>query len=50
MPKAAMTEDGMATAAMTVARHERMKTSTTSEARMEPRTRCLLISWRAAWM
>ena len=48
IPKAEMTEVGMATAAMNVERHERMKASTTSEARMEPSTRCRLISWSAA--
>ena len=48
MAKAAMTEAGMAIPAMIVERHERMKASTTSEARIEPSTRCRLISW-SAW-
>ncbi len=47
-PKAEITEVGMATAAMNVERQERMKASTTSEARIEPRIRCRLISCRAA--
>ncbi len=50
MPNVAMTEVGMATPAMTVARHERMKRSTTRHARMLPRTRCVSISWSAASM
>ena len=50
IPKVAMTEAGMATAAMRVARQLRMKASTTIEARMLPSTRWTLISWRAAWM
>ena len=49
-PKAAMVEAGMATAAMRVERQERMKASTTSEARIEPSTRWRLISCSAAWM
>ena len=48
MPKVAMTEAGMATAAMRVERQFRMKSSTTSDARRLPRTRCMLISWSAA--
>ena len=48
IPKAEITDAGMATAAMNVERHDRMKASTTSEARMEPSTRCVLISCRAA--
>jgi hypothetical protein len=48
IPKAETTEVGMATAAMKVDRQERMKASTTSEARMEPSTRCRLISCSAA--
>ena len=48
MPKVAMTEVGMATAAINVERQLRMKASTTSEARMLPRIRCRLISCRAA--
>jgi hypothetical protein len=48
MPKAAITEAGIATAAMKVERQLRMKARTTSEARMAPSTRCALISWRAA--
>ncbi len=50
MPKVAMTEAGMATPAMMVERHERMKSSTTRQARMLPRTRCILISCSAASM
>ena len=48
IPKADTTDVGIATAAMKVERHERMNASTTREARMEPSTRCRLISWRAA--
>ena len=48
IPNADTTEVGMATAAMKVERQDRMKASTTSEARMEPSTRCRLISWSAA--
>ncbi len=48
IPNAEMTEVGMATPAMNVERHDRMKASTTSEARMEPSTRCRLISCSAA--
>ena len=48
IPKVETTDVGMATAAMNVERQERMNASTTSEARMEPSTRCRLISWRAA--
>ena len=47
IPKAEMTEHGMATAAMMVERMLRMKASTTREARMLPSTRCRLISCRA---
>ena len=47
MPKAEMTEHGMATAAMMVDRRLRMNSSTTSEARMLPSTRCRLISCSA---
>ena len=43
-PKVEMTESGMATAAMTVARQLRMKANTTRQARMLPRIRCTLIS------
>ena len=50
MPKVVMTEEGMATAAMTVDRQLRMKAKTTRQARMLPRTRCLLISCSAASM
>ena len=42
MPKAEMTEQGMATAAMMVDCQLRMKASTTSDARIEPSTRCTL--------
>ena len=48
MPNAEITDAGMATAAMIVERQLRMKASTTSEARMLPRTRWRLISWSAA--
>jgi hypothetical protein len=48
MPKAETTEAGMAMPAMNVERHERMKASTTREARMEPRIKCRLISCSAA--
>ncbi len=48
MPKVAIVEAGMATAAITVERQLRMKASTTSEARIEPRIRCRLISCSAA--
>jgi hypothetical protein len=50
MPKAEMTEVGMATAAMMVDCQLRMNASTTSEARIEPRIRWSLISRSAAWM
>ncbi len=46
----AMIEAGMATAAMSVERHERMKSSTMTLARMLPATRCPWISCRAARM
>ena len=48
MPKVAMTEAGMATPAMTVARQLRMNSSTTRQARMLPRIRWMLISCSAA--
>ncbi len=48
MPKVATTEQGMATAAITVERQLRMKANTTSEAKMLPRIRCRLISCNAA--
>ena len=48
MPNVAMTEAGMATAAITVERQLRMKANTTSEARMLPRIRWRLISCSAA--
>ncbi len=48
IPKAETTEVGMATAAMNVERQERMNASTTSDARIEPSTRCRLISCNAA--
>ena len=47
-PKVEMTEVGMATAAITVARQSRMKKNTTRHARMLPSTRCTLISWSEA--
>ena len=47
MPKVAITEAGMATAAMNVERQLRMKASTTSEARMLPSTRWMSISCSA---
>ena len=47
-PKVAITEVGMATAAITVARQLRMKAITTRQARMLPRTRWTLISWSAS--
>jgi hypothetical protein len=50
MPKAETTEAGMATAAMMVDCQFRMKTSTTRDARIEPSTRCKVISCNAAWM
>jgi len=48
MPNAAITEVGMATAAMTVARQLRMNSSTTRQARMLPRIRCRWISCSAS--
>ncbi len=48
--KVETTDAGMATAAMSVERHERMKSSTTKLARMLPRTRWTVISWSAASM
>ncbi len=48
MPKVAITDVGMATAAMTVARQLRMKANTTRQARMLPRIRWTLISCSAA--
>ena len=50
IPKVEMTEAGMATPAMRVERQERMKKSTTRDAKMLPRTRCVVISWSAASM
>jgi len=44
----ATTEAGMATAAITVERQLRMNARTTSDARMLPTIRWMLISWRAA--
>ena len=44
IPNVEMTEHGIATAAMNVDRHERMKSSTTRLARMLPRIRCRVIS------
>ena len=43
-------EVGMATAAINVERHDRMKTSTVRQARMLPEMRCPSISCRAARM
>ena len=48
MPNEAITEVGMATAAMTIARQLRMNSSTTRQARMLPRMRWLLISCSAS--
>ncbi len=48
MPKVEITDAGMATAAMIVERQLRMKANTTSEARMLPRIRWMLISCSAA--
>ena len=48
IPKDAITEVGMATAAMTIARQLRMKTSTTRQARMLPKMRWTLISCNAS--
>ena len=50
MPKVEITEDGIATAAISIERQLRMNQRTTREARMLPRTRCTLISCSAAWM
>ena len=47
-PKVEMMEAGIATAAITVARQLRMKSSTTNEANIEPRIRCICTSWNAA--
>ena len=44
MPNVAMTDAGIATAAITVDRQLRMKANTTRHARMLPSTRCLSIS------
>ena len=46
--KVEMTEHGMATAAISVDRQERMNNSTTRLARMLPSTRCRVISCSAA--
>ena len=48
MPKVAMTEVGIATAAIIVARQLRMNSNTTREARMLPRIRCRWISCNAS--
>jgi len=50
MPKVEITDDGIATAAISVERQLRMNQRTTREARMLPSTRCTLISCSAAWM
>ena len=50
MPNVAMTDEGMATAAIRVDRQLRMNANTTRQARMLPRTRCLSISCSAALM
>ena len=50
IPKVEMTDAGMAMPAMIIERHERMKSSTTRQARMLPRTRWTLISLRAFLM
>jgi hypothetical protein len=50
MPNVAITDDGMATAAMTVERQLRMNANTTRQARMLPSTRCTSISCSAASM
>ena len=47
-PKAAVKDDGIATAAMNMARQLRMKRNTTRLARMLPTIKWILISWRAA--
>ena len=46
----AMIEAGIATAAMSVERQDRMNSSTTMLARMLPTIRCPSISCMAAWM
>ena len=43
-PKVEMIDAGIATPAITVARQSRMNSSTTSEARMLPRIRCIWTS------
>ena len=48
MANVAMSEVGMATAAISVDRHERMKSSTTALARMLPTIKCFWISSSAA--
>ena len=48
MPKVEMTEVGMATAAMRVARQLRINPNTTRLARMLPMIKCVLISWSAS--
>ena len=50
IPNVATTDEGMATAAMIVERQSRMNANTTSEARMPPRIRWMLISCSAALM
>ena len=48
MPNVAITDAGIATAAMIVARQLRMNANTTRHARMLPSIRCTLISCSAA--
>ena len=50
MPNVEITEQGIATAAIKVERHERMKSRTTRLARILPSTRCRVISCSAASM
>ena len=50
MANVATSDVGMATAAINVERHDRMKNSTTVLAKMLPTMRCFWISCNAAWM
>ena len=50
MPNVEMTDAGIATPAMTVARQSRMNTNTTRQASRLPSRRWTLISSSAAWM
>ncbi len=50
MANVATSDVGMATAAINVERHDRMKSSTTALARMLPTIRCFWISCNAARM